>query len=169
MFTDYADIRDRLGTPLWFDESGVPRYCEFHPRRIANIHAREAALLSISCVICGQEYIVAKSTRAPKPTICEMIQARMLQYGEPPNTNCCGNAHMNSEPRKVLQYWRRRPMQRWERDATFETDIRPEWVIDQDLDHPWKSEFVPNSAGERLQSVEKLIRGRLLRGRILER
>ena len=27
----YLDIRDRLGEPRWFDEAGVPRYCEFHP------------------------------------------------------------------------------------------------------------------------------------------
>ncbi len=146
MFTDYADIRDRLGTPDWFDENGVPRYCEFHPRRIANIYANETALLRISCVICRQEYIVAISTHAHRPKICRMIEARTLHYGEPPNADCCGNAHLNSEPRRVLQYWRRPPGGRWERDRSHETDIRPQWVIAQDLDRPWRSEFEPNSA-----------------------
>ena len=36
MHHHYADIRDRLGTPLWWDEYGVPRYCEFGPNEGAN-------------------------------------------------------------------------------------------------------------------------------------
>jgi len=148
MYPDYADIRDRLGTPVWFDEHRVPRYCAFDPNRIAHFYASETALLSISCVICRQEYIVAISMRAHKPKLSEMINGRVLDYGDLPNANCCGNPHMSSEPRRVLQYWRRPLSGEWRRNSSFEIDIRPQWVLDEDLDRPWRSEFKPNSACE---------------------
>jgi hypothetical protein len=41
MLQHYEDILSRIAEPpRWFDEQGVPRYCEFAPHRIANIHAR---------------------------------------------------------------------------------------------------------------------------------
>ena len=42
MNTEYDDIRALIAEPpRWWDEFAVPRYCDFHPRRAANIYARE--------------------------------------------------------------------------------------------------------------------------------
>jgi DNA-directed RNA polymerase subunit N (RpoN/RPB10) len=58
MLQHYEDILSRISEPpRWFDEQGVPRYCEFAPDRIAN--ARECALLAIECQSCGRPFIVA--------------------------------------------------------------------------------------------------------------
>ena len=60
MLQHYEDILSRIAEPpRWFDEQGVPRYCEFAPDRIANIHAQECALLAIECQSCGRPFIVA--------------------------------------------------------------------------------------------------------------
>jgi len=45
MLQHYEDILSRIAEPpRWFDEQGVPRYCEFAPHCIANIYADECAL-----------------------------------------------------------------------------------------------------------------------------
>ena len=57
MLQHYEDIFSRIAEPpRWFDEQGVPRYCEFAPDRIANIHAQECALLAIECQSCGRPF-----------------------------------------------------------------------------------------------------------------
>ena len=119
MFRQYRDILDRIPEPpKWFDERAVPRYCEFSPRKIANIYSRETALVLIKCQGCGTEFQVAFSeanltwdlwdtkTQEKVRNISDLIKDGRLHYGDPPNIDCCaGGATMNSIPIKVLEYW----------------------------------------------------------------
>jgi hypothetical protein len=143
----YGDILSRIvEEPIWFDEHAVPRYCEFAPDKLANIYAGEAALAEVTCQVCQRLFRVAFSTANwSSGTIADAIRLRTLHFGDPPNVNCCGNAHMNSEPRRVIEYWRRhdpkyaqregnmnvvkdRAFHDWSRDHALEVDIRPDWV-----------------------------------------
>ena len=39
MLNAYADIRSRIAEePKWWDEEGVPRYCEFSHKELSLIH-----------------------------------------------------------------------------------------------------------------------------------
>jgi len=133
MHCDYSDIRDRLGKPLWFDEAGVPRYCDFHPARCANIYAMEAVLLVITCQMCHEEFRVAISRDDEKdPPLHALILKKELEYGDPPNACCDIGAPTSSEPHRVLEYWSRAHVQyeppTWRRDDRFEVECVPWWV-----------------------------------------
>lgn len=136
MNADYADIRSLIADPpSWFDEHAVPRYCDFAPCLLADIYAEEAALALIRCQDCHTEFRVAFSfsamdkIRCPDaPTLAAQIRNRELHFGDPPNVRCClAGPTMNSEPHRVLEYWRRRNL-KWERNRAFEIDIKPIWV-----------------------------------------
>ncbi len=139
----YEDIRSRIPTPpLWFDENAVPRYSEFGPRESANIYADEAALLHIECQSCGHPFRVCMtwcwSDRALRKVAPLSERVKDLHYGDPPNINCCGaGPTMNSEPKRVLQFWRRESHE-WARDASLEIAI----------DCPWADEPAAPSEGE---------------------
>src|SRR5690349_4679647 len=90
--------RNRFGS----NEHAVPRYCKFAPDSLANIYAGEAALADVTCQVCKRLFRVAFSTANwSSGTIADAIRSRTLHFGDPPNVKCCGNAHMNSEPRRV--------------------------------------------------------------------
>jgi hypothetical protein len=142
MNQDYDDIRSRIPEPpKWWDEEAVPRYCDFHPKELANIYASEAALVGITCQGCGERFkvafardrhgaILASIDQKPYKSIAELIRSKELHYGDPPNTGCCpAGATMNSEPRRVLEYWSR-PELEWARDPALEVDIEPNWIED---------------------------------------
>jgi hypothetical protein len=61
MYPIYEDLRERLGTPLWVDEFGVPRYCEFTPDAAANIYAEWVALMEVECQACQKTFKCATS------------------------------------------------------------------------------------------------------------
>lgn len=136
MHCDYSDIRDRLGAPVWYDEAAVPRYCEFHPSRCANIYASEALLLLLTCQHCGTEFRVAITRAHEGDLLHRRIRARELEYDDPPNACCDPGSSMNGEPRAVLEYWARREHRDrkdrltmvWERDQQYEIDCTPAWV-----------------------------------------
>jgi hypothetical protein len=144
MNTYYGDILSRIPEPpLWWDEVAVPRFCEFSPQEVANIYASYAVLALVTCQGCGTEYRVAFSQGSMDrylgrdeageirwaPTLDEAVLEKGLHYGDPPNGNCCcAGPTMNSEPRRVLEFWKRAGGMEWERDAAFEVDIEPEWV-----------------------------------------
>jgi hypothetical protein len=97
VYQSYDDILSRIAEePVWFDEHAVPRYCKFAPDNLANIYAGEAALAEVTCQVCKRLFRVAFSRSG---TIADAIRSRTLHFGEHPNVKCCGNAHMNSEPR----------------------------------------------------------------------
>jgi hypothetical protein len=103
MFRHYEDILSRIAEPpRWFDEQGVPRYCEFAPDRIANIYAHECALLDIECQNCGRVFVVALDERTanhnvirrpgydpPWRTLADIIRSHEIEYRDPPNVECC--------------------------------------------------------------------------------
>ena len=147
MKPNYSDIILRIGTmPLWFDENAVPRYCEFSPDRSASIYVGEIALAEITCQACGYRFLVAFSVvNHDEGSIADAIKTRTLHYGDPPAhewpgspyPECMAGDSENSEPRRILQYWRRynprhgtaaREYVEWERDVSFECDIQPAWV-----------------------------------------
>jgi len=153
----YDDILSRIAEePVWFDEHAVPRYREFAPSKVANAYADEAALVEVTCQGCGRPFRVAFAARAPATFFQEdwpagpigrAIGKKTLHYGDPPNIWCChAGPSENSEPRKVIQYWRQgdpkyvrvegalrritdpRAYFTWTRYPSFEIDIRPDWV-----------------------------------------
>jgi hypothetical protein len=144
MHASYDDILSRISTPpVWFDEHAVPRYCAFEPARSASIHIGEIALAEISCQACGRRFRVALSAvNFPKQPIAEAIRNKTLHYGDPPRHDaeqCHAGATMNSEPLRVLEYWRRFDRRYvegtrvtnmayfdWVRDPSLEIDIQ--WV-----------------------------------------
>lgn len=149
----YEDILSRIAEePVWFDEHAVPRYCAFTPEKVANIYADEVALVEVTCQGCRRAFRVALSASAPA-TLSEWpagpigikIREKTLHYGDPPNVWCCqAGPGMNSEPRRVIEYWRRRDPKydriegvrprnskayhTWTRHPSFEIEIRPDWV-----------------------------------------
>ena len=167
MYQRYDDILSRIGEePAWFDEHAVPRYCTFAPNKIANIYSGETALAEVTCQCCKRIFRVAFSEinwNAERIAVCrplnpgvpevhwksarisDAIRSRTLHFGDPPNVCCHAGATMNSEPRRVIEYWHRKDPQytqrkgnvtlitdmayhTWTRDSSFEVDIRPDWV-----------------------------------------
>ena len=163
----YDDIISRIGErPIWYDENAVPRYCEFEPDRSAYIYTQEVALGEITCQGCSARFLVAFSAgNVQEQTIAEAIKSKTLHYGDPPahgrdgdiHYSCSAGDSMNSEPRKVVEYWRflypptprrtdvlaalfteeRDPNHvaqdpsdffKWKRDTSLEVDIKPDWV-----------------------------------------
>jgi hypothetical protein len=121
----YRDIIEMAGTPKWFDEFGVPRYWPFNPEIVANVHAREAALVRVHCRACGTSFDVAFSrpnaSPVPRSSIAELIACNGLNFGDPPNTQCCSKApYPGTVAKKVIEYWRRPSCSGWLRDQTLE-------------------------------------------------
>ena len=145
MNNSYKDIIERISDPpLWWDERAVPRWCEFHPSEIADIYASEAVLLLIECQYCEREFSVCMSTGMEQAiqqslkhmghsiymyvwgshrTLAQRITEKTIHYGDPPNAACCASGpSANSEPQRVLQYWKRDGIF-WTRDDTLEIDV----------------------------------------------
>lgn len=128
----FDDIRDAIArAPSWFDDGGVPRYCEFRPWQLADIYANEAALLLIACQGCGHEFKVSVSLnsfdryiRSPgRKLLADLIKERAVGYGDPPNIGCCASGPtMTSDTKRVLEFWRREKIE-WQRDPSLEIEI----------------------------------------------
>jgi len=144
MNCDYADIRSRIPEPpKWFDEHGVPRYCDFAPGEQANIYADEVVLALVTCQGCGHEFsvcfshtmsfAVAEAIRDGNDphgvkSLADLIRLRELHYGDPPNIQCCPSGPtMNSELRRVIEYWQLGGDDK-RRLTALEVDISPDWV-----------------------------------------
>lgn len=126
MYHCYRDILERVPEPpTWFDDHGVPRFCEFAPDQLGNIHAREAALAEVSCQFCGRLFRVTLSdafARAPY-SLGDDIRLARVRYGDPPNVGCCDvGASMGSIMHEVLEYWSRdiEISHEWRRDPMLE-------------------------------------------------
>lgn len=136
MHHHYIDIRSRIPEPpLWFDENAVPRYDAFRPRDVADIYAKEVALVLIACQNCKQEFKVAFSYNAmdevraiagghKRISLADSIRRGWIHYGDPPNVECCGaGPTMNSDPICVLEYWHKDNAFEWQRDQNLEIAI----------------------------------------------
>ena len=137
MYTSYDDILALTAEPpKWWDECAVPRFCNFEPSKVANIYCDEVALVEITCQGCRRAFQVAFSRGRldDGDRFHIAIPLRQMHYGDPPNVGCCGSGPtMNSEPRRVVEYWARgfaNPMDfiNWKRDRSLEIDVTPEWV-----------------------------------------
>lgn len=128
MHCDYKDIIDKLGKPLWWDENAVPRYCEFAPDLVANIYAKQVALLEIACQHCGYRFNVAMSSRLLDqvkgwPSLAECVVNKRIYYGDPPNYGCCApGPTMTSDSLEVLEFWTRDYIT-FERKPEFEISL----------------------------------------------
>lgn len=143
MHAEYDDIKSRIPeAPTWYDENGVPRYGDFTPYNLADIYADECVLLEIGCQGCDLTFNVAMSSSTPSRLtdvighgldekhfafgeLARRIRAGVLHYGDPPShieTDHAGST-MNSEPRRVLEYWTRRVPGDWVREAELEIAI----------------------------------------------
>jgi hypothetical protein len=153
MHNDYADIRERIASePIWFDENAVPRYCEFDPDEMANIYACEAVLAVVECQGCKKSFRVACSELNLRDKIwdpsrneriaflSDLIVRRSLQYGDPPNTNCCREGPtMNSALLEVVEYWHK-PYVKLFKPGDMTTDLKAmEWTRDASLQRMMKT------------------------------
>lgn len=128
MHNSYKDITEKIAEPpKWYDEHGVPRYCEFHPEHCANIYANESVLLDISCQGCGEHFSVAMSwsNHMKRQSPSYYLKAgNGLHWGDPPNNGCCGaGATMNCNDHRVLHFWERSLKGRewdWKRNPDLE-------------------------------------------------
>lgn len=150
---DYDDIISRIAEPpIWWDEHAVPRYAPFEPGLQADIYADEVVLIEVRCQSCGHVFHVCLSHSMLGESygpLAACIPDRAIHYGDPPNIGCCPSGPtMNSEPRRVIEYWSRhkrgteandslpglrvvkdvRAYMEWTRDPALEVDITPDWV-----------------------------------------
>lgn len=126
MHHTYHDITDKLGTPLWYDEHAVPRYCKFAPTEVANIYAKQVVLFRIACQGCFKMFAVAESWSSPVQIfgrdLASQILDGSLHYGDPPNAECCGGTTMNCLDLYVIEYWERIDFE-WVRNAKYEIEL----------------------------------------------
>ena len=90
MLTDYSDITDKLGEPLWWDENGVPRYFDFSPY-VCGVYNKYVALMTVECQCCGKPFKVVTSLNShrtvsyPDPSKEDPEEAAGgFLYGDPP-------------------------------------------------------------------------------------
>lgn len=142
MLSGYEDIfalADRLGEkPRWFDEHGVPRFCEHHPRHCPDIYATEAALVLISCQRCALEIHVQMSRssgddlrtdlmKLPPTTLADQVRGGTIHYGDPPSHDsdgeyCHAGCTMNCWDLRILEFWTRASWD-WERVTALEIEL----------------------------------------------
>jgi hypothetical protein len=133
MLRDYEDIRSRITDPiLWWDDNGVPRYCEFDPSR-CGIYDAVAALIEVACQACGKGFLAAVTY--DRRTLQELGDAYQrptpghvgsFHYGDPPahrSEGCAAGDTMNVESVRVLQFWEREAGE-WRRRPEHEVYIR---------------------------------------------
>lgn len=106
MKAPYNDIVDKLGKPTWWDDHGVPRYCEPHPKHAPCIYSRQVLFFEIQCQACQTRFTVSMTGRMlEQEDLGELIKDHKIHYGDPPNFCCASGATMNSEPLRVVSLW----------------------------------------------------------------
>lgn len=116
MLPNYKDIIEKAGKPLWFDENGVPRYVEFHPRHCVMAGVQEVVLAEVMCQGCGTPFLVALSWRDgerelygktfPPTDRLTKVGGNSLHYGDPPNIGCCDSGPtMTSDFHRIVEAW----------------------------------------------------------------
>lgn len=159
----YGEILEAMGEPRWWDKNFVPRYGAFNPEERTMVYnGKEVALVDIRCQSCGEVFHVCASAGNHSPvSLEESIRENKLQFGDPPNNNCCAvGPTMSSVPIRVLEFWRSEPRKdnpfrnEWVRVSELERDIRINWFkeyyarflseekmnpLDQDYSLDWKS------------------------------
>lgn len=127
MRLDYNEISLKMGTPLWYDCNGVPRYVECTPEGIT-LYGDYAVLMHIRCQSCGKNFIVSVApsrygeNRLPTPE-----NEGDFYYGVPPVHGCTGDSMMSTSIR-IIRFWRRDRdwAAGWQRDKRYEIDFKEE-------------------------------------------
>ena len=146
MLRNYEDIRSRISDPIrWWDNNGVPRYCEFHPSR-CGIYDAVVALVEVACQACGKRFLVAVTLdghaleelgdRYRRPTHGDIGS---FHYGDPPShraEGCLAGDTMNVESVRVAEFWEREAGE-WRRLPEHEV-----YIGEHDLQEPvWREEI----------------------------
>lgn len=122
MLRSYEDIKSKIDEqPKWYDDNGVPRYCEFHPNQMG-IYEDLVISALIACQSCGQQFHVANGSNhherykayilAGRPidnnvlSLNSVEAAQSFHYGDPPNHDCVGDT-MNCKDLQVIEVWAR--------------------------------------------------------------
>ncbi len=133
MLQSYDDIKSKINEkPKWYDEKGVPRYCEFHPDRVNNIYAREVILLWIECQNCSQKFKVAMSQGTMQIHKFNSFKDKdYIHYGDPPRHNDNIGETMNCIDLEILEYWEQGDLE-WERRERYEGKLDNNELITYD-------------------------------------
>ena len=141
MRASYDDIRSRIQEePKWYDENGVPRYCDFRPDKSSSIYAEEVVLLEIACQSCGERFAVEifwdkmdfiRQDKKGKPS--EQLKAWLkggrdgmcpLHYGDPPIHDCAAGNTMNCIDVRVKEFWKQQGnFPKWVRIPELEVEL----------------------------------------------
>lgn len=129
MYTYLGDIIDKLGEPLWWDDSqAIPRYCEFSPDECNNIYAQEVAFILVECQNCGHEFKISQAWEIfDNPiSLSESIkEGYTIGFSDPPNIQCCpAGPSETSDKIKVLEFWQRNA------NTNFDWERRPEFEVE---------------------------------------
>lgn len=132
---ELARLLDR--EPKWWDENGVPRFAEHHPKLCQDIYANEVALLRVACQECHREFLVQMSLSPMDLMRTEMLGQKAkslaakvtsgeIHYGDPPRheDGCAAGDTMNVDDLAVVEFWRRGS--EWIRLPELERDLRLE-------------------------------------------
>lgn len=153
MHNEYSDIIEAANRPpLWWDENGVPRFAEHHPRHCPDIYADEVALLRVACQECAREFLVQMSIGRYEVVVAEMrhfqalpegverdenardfslagqVRSGAIHYGDPPrhdtSTDCIAGDTMNVNDLAIVEFWRlSKDPGRWEWERVAELEI----------------------------------------------
>lgn len=107
MHESYSDIRSRIHEePLWFTDSGVPRYDPYSPTLSPNVYADISVLMLIACQYCNERFQVELNGDWLHSIKDEDLD--ILHFGDPPRHGCAGGGEtMNCEDLALLQVWKR--------------------------------------------------------------
>jgi hypothetical protein len=114
MHRSYKDITDVAGEPLWWDDHGVPRYCEFAINELG-VYIKVAVFAEIQCQDCAQRFNVGVGW-SPYDFLPDPLDIPMLfpfRYGDPPNHGCIGDT-MGTETLAVMGAWKQNKDFAWE-------------------------------------------------------
>lgn len=140
-YEEIYDMANFIGREVeWYGIHGEPRFTTFNPRA-ATVYADQCALVEIACQNCGQLFPVAAEwhnfssfhilTKLPNPDLRQQFADGSWHYGDPPNTSCCpAGPTMNSEPRRLLQFWERDDLRQWIAVTPTPAFTVPDWVDD---------------------------------------
>jgi hypothetical protein len=133
MLRSYNDIRSRIRDAIrWWDDNGVPRYCDFSPEE-CGVYDVVVALVEVGCQACTERFRVAvtfdrESQRqvGDRYALPAAGNIGTFRYGDPPSHSrgadgCVGNT-MSSESIRVLELWQR-DQQNWIRHPECEIYI----------------------------------------------
>jgi hypothetical protein len=108
--------------PSFFQRDGVPRWERFEPGRSNGVYAVEVAIMEIACQGCDDRFhvMMERDSHEDRKTLGERIAGKTIHYGDPPNVGCCdAGPTMNSEPVRIVEFWRREKFE-WSRDPSLE-------------------------------------------------